>query len=219
MKLTEQLSVARRALPKIAVTLAIAVAALLAAASPQISGMLEFDRGGIVRGEWWRIFTCHITHWNAEHLQWDLLMFLVLGALCELKNPKRMPLCIAACIVAVSGTVFHFFPHIGHYRGLSGIDTALFALLAVNLLLEARAEKNRRQVIFAAGLLLAFAIKVGYEAATGSTYFVDQQAAGFVPLVWDHVVGAIMGAAAAVCPSVRCSVSRCPLARAGRSAR
>jgi hypothetical protein len=76
---------------------------------------------------------------------------------------------------------------------LSGIDTALFSLAALELWGEARG--GRRLLIRAAvgALLAGLLAKLGYEVATGATLFVDSSSAGFTPLPLVHAVGAGVG--------------------------
>ena len=191
---------AKQHLARIPTTATIAFAALVVAALPFASSALQYERDSIMAGELWRFATCHVTHWNGEHLLWDLLMFVVLAAWCERRNPLRMRMCLAFGVIAVSSTVFLFFPHMQAYRGLSGVDTALFTLLAVELFHEGRRERDRLQCIATGGLLLGFVAKLAYEAIAGSTIFVDEQAAGFAPLVWDHLAGAVVGMVVALWP-------------------
>ena len=190
-----------RTLVRVPVTLAISIAALVIATMPALAEALQFDRAAIAAGELWRLATCHLTHWNGEHILWDLLMFAVLGALCEWRSPARMRWCAVAGAAAVSATVIWLFPTVELYRGLSGIDTALFTLLAIALLRDARREQNVGQMFCTGGLLIGLAAKIAYEAVGGQTIFVEQTAAGFLPLVWDHVAGALVGAILAMCGS------------------
>src|SRR4029078_5316519 len=84
-------------------------------------------------------------------------------------------------------------PEVAEYRGLSGIDSALFLNVALVLLHEAH---NRRQALLSwtLGLLLVgFIAKLGYEMANGATLFVDSSEAGFTPLPLVHAVGAAVG--------------------------
>jgi rhomboid family GlyGly-CTERM serine protease len=187
-------------LSKIWLTLAIAFLAVGVALAPSSASWLQFDRTEVATGELWRLATCHVTHWNGEHLAWDLLMFVVLGAVCELRDPRRMRSCVVGAAAAVSAMVCLCFPGIETYRGLSGIDTALFVFLAVGIVRDGTQEDNRGLTLAAGGLLVGFAAKTMYEAVTGQTFFVDQSQAGFVPLVWDHIVAGCVGAVAAFCP-------------------
>lgn len=175
-------------------TLTIVALAALAACVPGIVEAWQFDRGLMQAGELWRIVTCHLTHWNFEHLQWDLLMFIVLGALCEWRSPGRMRVCIIVSALAVSSLVWIAFPNITTYRGLSGIDTALFTLLAFSLLSDGIRDHNLTLVATTGALILGFLAKTSYEAIASHAYFVDQTAAGFEVLVWDHIVAGAAGA-------------------------
>ncbi|NOY42897.1 MAG: rhombosortase [Planctomycetes bacterium] len=196
MNTTPYLSKLVSLLRRVPVTSSIAVAAIIVAVFPSLANLLQYDRAAIEGGEFWRLATCYLTHWNADHLTWDLLMFLVLGGACEIRNPLRMRTSLLAGIVAVSALVYLAFPDITTYRGLSGLDTAMFTLLATGLLCEAWRERNTLQTLATGGLLLALSAKTVYEAVTGQTLFVDQQAADFVPLVYDHIAGAAVGVAA-----------------------
>jgi rhomboid family GlyGly-CTERM serine protease len=191
------LTIAWKKAATILVTLVVAVLAALLASSPSATEVLQFDRAEILAGEVWRLATCHLTHWNVEHLQWDLLMFVVLGAACEMRSPRRMWLCTGLAAASVSLLVFYRFPGCGAYRGLSGIDTALFVLLGIDLMREARRQRQPALFLAIGGLLLGFLAKTAYEAVTGHAFFVDQSAAGFDLLVWDHIVAAAVGAAIA----------------------
>jgi len=178
---------------RVGVTLATAAAALAIAAAPPLAELLQYDRAAIAGGEAWRLATCHLAHWNVEHLQWDLLMFVVLGTVCEWRDPLRMRACVLAAAVAVSALVTLQFPEIAFYRGLSGIDTALFTLLAIDLLRDAVRDRNWLLATATGGMLYGFAAKTLFEAATGRTIFVDHETAGFLALVWDHVVAGLVG--------------------------
>jgi len=178
---------------KVPVTASVGFAALVVALLPGLGELLQYDRAAIAGGEVWRLASCYLVHWSADHLCWDWLMFVVLGAVCEMRNPWRMRSCLVAGIAAVSAVVYWGFPAIEVYRGLSGLDSALFTLLATDLFNEARREGDKLWLFLTGGLLAAFGAKTIYEAITGQAFFVDQQAAKFVTLVFDHVAGAVVG--------------------------
>jgi rhomboid family GlyGly-CTERM serine protease len=179
---------------RVPVTLAVALLAVVIACIPSAADLLQFDRVRIASGEIWRMATGHLTHWNMDHIQWDLLMFVAVGAICELRDPRRMRLCVMAAAASVSMLVFSAFPSVDAYRGLSGIDTALFTLLAIDLMRDAVRYKSGMLALVAGGLLFGFVAKTGFEAVTGHAYFVNQDAAGFDLLIWDHVAAAVVGA-------------------------
>ena len=82
---------------------------------------------------------------------------------------------------------------VAEYRGLSGIDSAVFAYVAIALARDARAA-NRYSLVGLVGLLLAgFGAKMVYELATGNTLFVDSDRGRFTPLPLVHLVGAAVG--------------------------
>ena len=133
--------------------------------------MLELQRGG----EAWRLVTCHFTHFTHEQLAWDALAFLGLGIACERRSRAAFHATLLASAVVIPLAVLAFDPRIGAYRGLSGIDAALFALLVVS---------SRNWLLGA-----AFAAKVAFEMATGGGVFVADVMV--VPVA--HVAGAVVG--------------------------
>jgi rhomboid family GlyGly-CTERM serine protease len=160
---------------------------------PGASELLEYRRGAITSGEFWRAVTGNLTHWNADHLLWDALMFAVLGALIERTSRRAL---LATCIVsaaAISAVLWFCQPGLELYRGLSGIDSALFVFQAGWLVREALRECRRAAAILPTVALLGFVGKIGYELVTGATLFVDSAAAGFAPLPLAHVIGGVVG--------------------------
>jgi rhomboid family GlyGly-CTERM serine protease len=164
---------------------------------PSVSEALQFDRAALAAGQWWRILTAHMTHWNAEHLVWDAAMFLILGAVLERQNRRQFILGIAAASVAISAAVWFLQPELNTYRGLSGVDTALFVMLSVGLLHDALSGQDRSRWAIAVPVLLLVALagKLVGECVTGEAFFVNAENAGFVPVPLAHVVGAAVGLA------------------------
>jgi hypothetical protein len=78
------------------------------------------------------------------------------------------------------------------YRGLSGLDTALFALLSAATLRAAFHERNWALVVVVTGLLLGLAGKTAFELVSGGTIFV--RATEFQPVPLAHLIGAGVGA-------------------------
>lgn len=142
---------------------------------------LELDREAVARGEVWRLITGHWTHWTPDHLLWDSLAFLVLAVLCETRISRaRLVAAVLGSALAVSAGVWFALPEIGRYRGLSGIDSALFVLLAASL----RSPLG--------GLALAaFLGKSAWEVWTGATLFTA--AGSFVPVPLAHLIGGACG--------------------------
>lgn len=171
--------------------------ALLPLVWPAIARRLQYDRPRIGAGELWRAVTCHWTHWSLDHLVWDLGMLVLLAALCWRLGRGRTVAAVASAAVLIPGLLWFASPELSRYRGLSGLDAALFVLLAAGLLRRELAGGRRRSAILPAGLLLGFAGKVVYEAVAGTTLFVDP-GADFVPVPLAHLVGGTCGLAASV---------------------
>jgi len=170
-------------------------------AFPALTASLQLDFDSVMSGQWWRLLSGHLTHYDGQHLFWDLLMFVVLGAICERQNKKLFGVFLVIMAIVVSLTVMFSSNGISEYRGLSGIDTGLFAWLTITQL---RTCLNGRDRYFAAfwatsGLLLIG--KLGFEMLTGDILFV--QADGFKPIVESHLAGAAVGALVAVAAASR----------------
>jgi len=165
-------------------TLAFLIVTLAAALVPGSS--LELQRGGAL----WRIVTCHFTHFTYEQLAWDAFAFLLLGTLCARRNLAAFQATLLASIVIVPLAVLAFAPSITAYRGLSGIDCALFALLVAT---------SRDRVAIACALL--FAAKTMFEIATGSAVFAGSDAFVAVPVA--HIAGACVGQALSLSSRLR----------------
>lgn len=184
------------ALPWLAILLtAVAVGISLL---PDSGTGLAYERGPIAAGELWRLVTGHFVHWSPGHLVWDVGTFLVLGAACELRSRKRFSVCLAGSVVAIPCAVWLLLPGLDLYAGLSGIDSALFALLGADLVHEQWEKRNPAVLAIALGLSLALAFKVGFEITTGGTVFVADLASGIAPVPRAHLAGALVGLLASV---------------------
>ncbi|HXA16857.1 MAG TPA: rhombosortase [Thermoanaerobaculia bacterium] len=155
---------------------------LLTLAAALIPGSsLELRRGGAA----WRIATCHFTHFTYEQLAWDALVFVVLGIACARRSRGAFQATLLASIIVVPIAVLALAPDVTTYRGLSGIDSALFALL-----LTMEWQRSRLVALCAAG---GFAMKLIFEMTSGATVFVSGGA--FVPVPAAHLSGAAVGLA------------------------
>jgi rhomboid family GlyGly-CTERM serine protease len=181
---------------QIPVTIAVASVAVVAFAIPGVTESLQFDIEKAFCGEAWRIITGHLTHYGRSHLFWDLLMFVVLGAVCERRSGAFYGPALAMMAVVISAAIVICCPQIGVYRGLSGLDTGLFAWFVT----DQAVRSVRMREWTPAGIWLAMGggllCKLGFEWATGSTLFVDSE--GFMPLVQSHIAGLITGVGAFV---------------------
>jgi rhomboid family GlyGly-CTERM serine protease len=143
---------------------------------------LELQRGGAV----WRIATCHFTHFTYEQLAWDAVVFLLLAIACERRNRGAFRATLLASVIVVPIAVLAV-TDVTTYRGLSGIDSALFGLLLV-------AERRRNRIVALCGV--AFVAKMIFEMRTGATLFVNSDAFIAVPVA--HIAGALAGVSVAI---------------------
>lgn len=165
---------------------------------PGWAGRLQLGPPDLVRGEPWRWVTCHWTHWSWDHLAWDLGAFLLLAAVCDSHGPRgRRALftAVAASALLIPPVLWLASPAMAGYRGLSGVDSALFVLAAV---LVGREESGGRRLL-AALAVAGFLAKALYESATGAALFAES-AGSFVPAPLAHLTGGACGLFAAYNP-------------------
>jgi rhomboid family GlyGly-CTERM serine protease len=174
------------------VTAALAIVACAVWSFPPAPALLQYDRDASGASWLCRLFTCHATHWTGNHLGWDVAAFLVLGATCEQASRSRFAACLLLSAFLIPFSLYVLQPGLLLYRGLSGIDSALFVLLAVSLLRDRSFNLGTSGWFAVAVALAAFVAKGVFECATGRNVFVS--AAGFVPVPLAHLVGAVAGA-------------------------
>lgn len=169
----------------------LAAAAVVIYPSPLLQQWLEYDRQSLAAGQLWRIVTCHWTHWSVEHLIWDVSMFALLAAACERWSRRATAITLASSALLIPIVLWVAQPGLGSYRGLSGLDSAVFGLLAVHGIANSLTHRRWSQMFAAVLLVIAFAGKVGYESVAGGAVFV--QTGGFSPVPLAHAVGATVG--------------------------
>lgn len=181
-----------RALASTRVPLVALAAAALALALELVGGTgaaLELRRDSVL-SEPWRLVTGHLVHFGFQHFALDVLAFFVLTALCERSGRGATLRVLALSAVSVSAAVLLFCPELTHYRGLSGIDSALFAYLARALW---RRPTPGPLILVAQRLpLLLFAGKLSIEALAGTTLFVSPTE-DFSPVPIAHIAGGLTG--------------------------
>jgi rhomboid family GlyGly-CTERM serine protease len=142
----------------------------------------------------WRFFTAHLTHFGEDHLRWDLLAFIVLGALAERISRSAFFITAGVSAAVITAGVWLAQPQFATYRGLSGIDSALFGFVVADLLATGFRERHGFSIAVGGLVLAGFAAKCTYELATGDTVFVEAGGA-FAPVPLAHLLGMTAGAA------------------------
>ena len=184
----EPLMVSLRSAPITLTVIAASAAAFLSSALTSALQLVPSDMTACS----WQWLTCHLTHWSFDQLFWDVMAFGVLGYLCEQTGRFRMVslLVVSSFVVALSVAMIH--PELVSYRGLSGVDSALFAYLACYVVETGSRNRDRMWALGGAVAWLVFVGKVTFEFFTGQTLFVDS-AADFQSVPISHVAGALSG--------------------------
>ena len=178
-------------LPFLTLTLA-AISIVLHLLPAAAAANFQFERRALAAGEWWRIVTGHLTHFDSNHLAWDVGALLVLGILCETSSRRRTVVALGLASVAISAAVWIFQPQFECYRGLSGLDSALFALFASSLIEQRRRAPVLLGVVALAGVLA----KCVFEIVTETPAFASGN--GYAPVPLAHLVGVLGGGIAAL---------------------
>lgn len=176
-------------------SLFLALPAAAIAAVPPLAARLELDRTAVGGGEWWRLLSGHWTHWSIDHLAWDGVVFLVLAVVAERISRTRLLASVAGSAVLCSLAVWWLLPSVAVYRGLSGIDSALFVLVCVTLVRDAGTRAPAARRVIPVLLLTGFLGKIAFETMTGTTVFVDSVSTGTSAVPLAHAVGALVGGA------------------------
>jgi rhomboid family GlyGly-CTERM serine protease len=174
-------------------SLLLSAAAGLVFVLPALAAQLQFDRTAIASGEIWRLFSGHWTHYSFDHFFWDVSAFGLLGLACERKSRARFLVCVGASAFAISSAVWFLLPGMTAYRGLSGVDSALFVLLAMELCSEGVSSHKPKEIVIAAVCLAGFLLKISFELVTETSVFVENLGSGTVGVPLAHVAGAAIG--------------------------
>jgi rhomboid family GlyGly-CTERM serine protease len=175
------------------ITLSLAVLAVAIHFTPALGDGLQFDRAAIAHGQMWRFFTAHLTHFGEDHLRWDLFAFVVLGSIAERISRRGFLTTLGVSAAVITLGVWIAQPQFTTYRGLSGIDSALFGFVVAGVLATGWRERHRFSIAVGGLALAGFAAKCAYELLTGGTVFVETgDTFAAVPLA--HLLGAAAGA-------------------------
>ncbi len=177
-----------------AISLILVATAVSAMPCDWLTTWLQYDRAAVDGGQLWRLLTCQLTHWSWDHLFWDTAALLFLGWVLEREDRRSLLICLGLSIVLIPAVVHFGLPELATYRGLSGIDSAVFVLLAVTLFCKCQADGDRLWTWACVAMLAGFTAKVGFEVLSGGTLFVDSEAARMLPVPLVHVVGGVLGA-------------------------
>lgn len=173
------------------VTLLVTIVVLALGQSPTAASLFTVDFDNLDIYSFPALIACHLAHWSSQHLFWDLVMFIGLGWQLERSAPRSFYITLFTSVLLIPLCVGLLQPEIASYRGLSGIDTALFGLLCTLKLFESlKSASSKSTAVFVVLLLLMWA-KLLFELLTGGLLFVHS--ANFAPVPSAHLCGALIG--------------------------
>ncbi|MFQ3225377.1 MAG: hypothetical protein ACI8Z5_001637 [Lentimonas sp.] len=140
--------------------------------------------------QWHTLWTGHLLHYTAEHFIWDALMFVVFAGLLWKQEGARLWLWLLIAAPLISVFVFLVEPGLLEYRGLSALDTMLFARYCLGLCFGGGMVDRW---LFGVLPVTGLSLKLGYEFLSGSTLFVSDLGAGVVALPSAHLAGLLLG--------------------------
>ena len=154
-----------------------------------ISGWAAWERSSPIGLQLW---AAHFSHWSGGHLFWDLLTFTALAVMIEATDRRLLGKLLLIVPPAIIAAVWIMEDH-DIYRGLSGMDCALYTALVVMAF-----RKRWIGQIFMTIALGLFVGKISFEIWTGQTLFVSDLPAGVTGVPWAHLSGALAGASVAL---------------------
>ncbi len=177
--------------------LTLAIVPLLLYWLPGANELCELRRSELGKGQLWRLVTGHWTHYTTSHLFWDVSALFLLGRVAGRFFPRNLVLCLVASPLVISCCLLLWLPELRLYRGLSGIDAALFCYLAGCM--WRREASLSFKTLLPLCLLLGFCGKVIYEVFFARGLFVSQT--GFIILPHAHLLGGMTGLLCALLPT------------------
>ncbi len=171
-------------------TLGVVAFASLAAILPGIDGILEYDRAAVGAGEPWRLLTGQLVHWTGRMAVADLVVLFAVGAWLESRS-RRLALAALLTGGLLVGLGLHgFAPGLSHYRGSSGLASALFAASALEMAAGSPRRWARVAALAALGL---FGMKLLWEMETGCALAAGPLLPGVRVTPQAHVMGGLAG--------------------------
>lgn len=156
-----------------------------------VQQLLVYNRSELVAGEWWRLWSAHLTHYNASQLMADSGLVALLGVVAS-RYGSAWRLCIALIVAMplMSLLLFWLVPDMMLYRGASGLAALLWLLVGLQLI--SKAASGSRQFWIGVLFLLFLVVKVTGEAFALFPAFSDLPAG--VVVAWQmHLFGMMMG--------------------------
>ena len=141
---------------------------------------LQYQRGAIAAGEWWRLVTAHLVHLGARHVLLDGLGLVLLWALYARALSARTWGCVlAGSLLAIDAGLWWLSPGVQWYVGLSGMLHGAWAAGAIGAWREGRSLAAASLGLLGAKLI-AEQLHHGGVAGSGLPVVVDAHLYGAV---------------------------------------
>lgn len=148
---------------------------------------LRFDRAGLQHGQWWRLFTGHLVHFDLRHLLFDGAGVVLLWMLFARElSPLHWLAVVLASMLAIDAGLWWLTPQIQWYIGVSGVLHGIWAAGAI-----AGMRRGDKTATWLLGLLV---VKLCVEQLYG-----PRSMEPALPVITQaHVYGAVGGALVAL---------------------
>lgn len=146
---------------------------------------LVYERDAILRGEFWRFFTCHIVHFSVWHASLNIIVFAFTGWIIEKKGYPGYGLLVFVMSFGVGVSLILFEPDMQFYGGLSGIAHGALIYLALFGLEDSKSWRDFSRLILVLVLIKAV-VELYMES---SLTYADMR---FRPVPLSHMTGIIM---------------------------
>ena len=157
---------------------------------------LRLSPESLAEGAWHSLWSAHFLHFTWEHFLWDAVMFTILSLVLWREEGWRLWGWLMLSAPVISILLFAYDPHLAEYRGLSALDSLLYARVCWGLYMD---STKCARYLFGLLPLLGFLGKVLFELLTGTTLFVSDLGPGVVPLPMAHLLGFLGGSLWALC--------------------
>lgn len=167
----------------------IILVSLLSSVLPELSSVFIFDRSALVRGEIWRMFTCHFVHFSYPHLSYNIFAFGIAGYVIKKKNYPHFCLLYLCLAFTISISLFILRPTMNYYGGLSGIACGALYYIALKGIKEPSPWKRICVLI-----VFFLPIKIALEIYNNTSVLPYWEHQSFVPMHTSHIIGCLVAA-------------------------
>ncbi|NWF37830.1 hypothetical protein F3F96_01560 [Mariprofundus sp. NF] len=100
---------------------------------------LVYDSNAAVAGEWWRLWSGHLTHYTLSQLIADSGLVALLGlVLHRVISPYLFAISIIVALPLISLLLLWLVPEMNSYRGASGLAAMLWFMVGLHLIVQAK---------------------------------------------------------------------------------